>query len=104
MTQKIDNVTPGVTAAAGRAKSAEAGAAAAPGVPVAKVAEGDSVKLTGDALYMSQLSSALKDVPANDDRRVERARTAIANGAYSVNPRTIASKLMRLEWEMGGRA
>lgn len=101
MSSKIESCGPQAPAAPARprAVSAPAGGSAGRG-PVAAVAASDSVRLTGDAVMLAELREQLGSAPASDGRRVAEARLALAEGRYDIDPRRIADKLMRLEWEL----
>jgi negative regulator of flagellin synthesis FlgM len=59
----------------------------------------DSVKLTDSARALQQASSA--DSPV-DSAKVEQIKKSLANGTYSVDPNTIASRLTSLESQISG--
>lgn len=102
MTSKIDSVSPSLVSLAGAAKAGAdkaAGGAVASGTPAAPV---DKVSLTGDAVRLQQLSQAASDGPSVDTRKVNATRSAIASGTYRVDARSVAAKLSRMDWELGG--
>lgn len=61
---------------------------------------GDSVQLTGEGLLAQELGRTLAAAPAVDAQRVAETRAAIDENRYEVDAPRIASKLLRLEWEL----
>jgi negative regulator of flagellin synthesis FlgM len=100
MTSKIDSMSTVAVGLAGGAKAVSdkpATAAVASAQPAPPV---DKVSLTGDAMRMQQLDKSMATGPEVDSGRVTSVKAAIAAGRYSIDARTVAAKLSRLEWEM----
>jgi flagellar biosynthesis anti-sigma factor FlgM len=70
------------------------------GAESAPVAQADSVHITQSARSLAMLSQAVHDTPDVDAGRVAAAQQAIGSGQYSINPHTIASRLMQLEQDL----
>ncbi|TJY62881.1 flagellar biosynthesis anti-sigma factor FlgM [Sinimarinibacterium sp. CAU 1509] len=105
---KIQNYGPQITPPTVRSKAATSssgvdgdGDRAAEGI--AGEAGGDSVKLTGQAQLMQQLEQAAAKAPAVDTARVAQVRQALDDGSYTVDAKSIASKLARMEWDLSQR-
>ena len=102
MTSKIDSLAPAVINLGSAAKTAAdktAATAVASGTPPAPV---DKVSLTGNAVRMQQLAKAAAEAPVVDAKRVNATRSAIASGNYRIDAKSIAAKLSRMDWELGG--
>lgn len=82
-----------------RSDTATASAGAAPSA--VSGSNGDTVKLTGVALGLQNLDSAIARTPAVDVKRVDALRNAIANGNYQIDPHAIAAKLLGSEQLLG---
>ncbi|RUL76117.1 flagellar biosynthesis anti-sigma factor FlgM [Dyella choica] len=84
--------------------SAENGAAqattAAPSAGSPATQASDSVQLTDSARALQQASSAHAPI---DTQKVEQIKHALATGTYKVDPHAIASKLVSLEGQIGGK-
>jgi negative regulator of flagellin synthesis FlgM len=72
----------------------------APGANSASVQRVDSVKLTPDAMQLHQLEKSIASIPVADLNRVAKVRQAIHSGSYQIDPRKIAAKLTRMEWDL----
>jgi negative regulator of flagellin synthesis FlgM len=68
----------------------------APDVDVSSAATGD-VHITDSASQLATLEQTLHGLPAVDEARVARFRTAIEQGTYTVQPQHVADQLMQLE-------
>ena len=99
MSNKIDSYNPQV-AGAPRVRTAESGDKAAAGQARAEPEANDSVRLTDDAVLVQQAERAAAQASDVDERRVAEVRQAIAEGSYQVDPKVIAAKLARMEWEL----
>ena len=102
MTSKIDSMSPSLVSLGGATK---AGADKATGSTVASgtpAAPADKVSLTGNAVRLQQLSKAAGDGPVVDTKKVNATRSAIASGTYKVDSQSVAAKLSRMDWELGG--
>jgi len=72
-------------------------------VPVSTAAVSDSicteeeVYLTQQATCLASVQRALEPTPPLDTTRIETLRHALAEGSYSINPQTIAQRM--LEWD-----
>ncbi len=100
---KIQNYGPQITPPTVRSKAATS----SPDVDGNRSAEGiagetggDSVKLTGQAQMMQQLEQTAAKTPAFDTARVAQVRQALDDGSYTVDAKSIASKLARMEWDL----
>ena len=101
MSNKIDSYGPQVaTSAPVRARSAEAGGKNAPAQARESVASSDSVRLTDDAKLLQQAERAAAEAPDVDESRVAQIKQAVADGTYQVDPKAIAAKLARMEWDL----
>ncbi|MEQ1439359.1 flagellar biosynthesis anti-sigma factor FlgM [Fontimonas sp. SYSU GA230001] len=102
MSNKIDNYGPKVAAnAPARVKPAETDARKASGADAREAAVSrDSVRLTDDAKLLQQAGQAAAKAPDVDERRVARIKQAVADGSYQVDPKTVAAKLARMEWDL----
>lgn len=92
----VENGRTGVKSADGVASKKEA-APASTAVSTGK----DSVDLTADALQLSQLEARIAQIPVADHARVAQVRQAIADGTYQVDAQKIASRMARMEWDLG---
>ena len=80
--------------------SAAQTASATPSAGSAATQANDSVQLTDSARALHAASSANAPV---DTQKVEQIRQALASGTYKVNPHAIASSLVSLEGQIGGK-
>ena len=103
MTSKIDSLGGGAVGAASAPKTAADKAVATAVASAAAAPPVDKVSLTGDAVRMQQLEQAAANAPVIDSRRVAAAKSAIAGGSYAVNSKTVAARLSRAEWDLGGQ-
>jgi negative regulator of flagellin synthesis FlgM len=102
MTSKIDSMSPTLVSLGGATKAGAdkaSGSAVASGAPAAPV---DKVSLTGNAVRLQQLSQAASEAPVVDTKKVNATRSAIASGTYRVDSKSVAAKLSRMDWELGG--
>ncbi|TXH05995.1 MAG: flagellar biosynthesis anti-sigma factor FlgM [Nevskiaceae bacterium] len=60
----------------------------------------DSVKLTPDAMQLHDLEKTIASVPVTNRERVAQVRQSIAGGTYKIDPKAVASKLTRMEWDL----
>jgi negative regulator of flagellin synthesis FlgM len=67
-----------------------------------KPASGDTVSITQSGLLMSKLEELVQSTPAVDSERVAALKDAIASGAYEIDDRRIAERLLKLEREFVG--
>lgn len=106
MSHKIDAYTSALAATRGASRSSAASPGAASAASAAKVAAppaADSIKLTGEGRYMSELSATIQAQPASSDTRVQRIRSALREGSYQIDAKAIARQLVRSEWELGNK-
>lgn len=61
-----------------------------------------SVEITAGARLLASLSQAVQNVPEVDPARVSTLQQAIASGQYHVDPDQTATRLLRLEEDLGG--
>ncbi|WP_051749037.1 flagellar biosynthesis anti-sigma factor FlgM [Nevskia soli] len=102
MTSKIDSLNPAAINLGAATKAAAdkgAGTAVASSAAPAPV---DKVSLTGNAVRLQQLAIAASETPEVDTKRINATRSAIASGTYQINAKSIAAKLSRMDWELGG--
>lgn len=59
----------------------------------------DSVFLSQEAQVLKQLEAKIADSPAVDMAKVDSIRQAIADGSYSINAESIASKMLNMDNE-----
>jgi negative regulator of flagellin synthesis FlgM len=64
-------------------------------------ATGETVDVGRSELLLSRLEQALDAAPVVDAGRVRAIKNAIASGAYEIDPRAIADKLVELERMLG---
>ncbi len=103
MTSKIDSLGGAAVVAATTPKLVGDKAVAAAVTSAAPAAPVDKVSLTGDGVRLQQLNQSVANAPVVDSKRVAAAKSAIAGGSYRVDSKTIAGKLTRMEWELGGQ-
>ncbi len=60
----------------------------------------DSLSLTGNARMATDILQAAVAAPAVDSSRVASVRNALDSGQYHVDSESVATHLMRLEWEL----
>jgi negative regulator of flagellin synthesis FlgM len=61
----------------------------------------DSVHITPHARLLTSLSQAVQNAPEVDAARVTNLQQAIESGQYRVDPEQTATRLMRLEQDLG---
>ncbi|WP_456374459.1 flagellar biosynthesis anti-sigma factor FlgM [Thiolapillus sp.] len=61
----------------------------------------DTVSLSETAVRIGQLGVAVDDAPVIDTQRVEKAKQAILDGDYNVDPVKIAERLMKFDLALG---
>lgn len=61
----------------------------------------DSVQITSHARLLTSLSQAVQNAPEVDAARVSRLQQAIETGQYQVDPEQTATRLLRLEQDLG---
>lgn len=61
----------------------------------------DSVQITPYARLLTSLSQAVQNTPDIDAARVSNLQQAIESGQYQVNPDQTATRLLRLESDLG---
>lgn len=83
----------------GNGPSTPAAAPAASGATAAKA--DDQLKLTDSALALQQ-AARTDDSAAIDPLRVERLRTALADGSYKIDAGRIADRMISLDQQLGG--
>ncbi|RCS30361.1 flagellar biosynthesis anti-sigma factor FlgM [Rhodanobacter denitrificans] len=83
----------------GNGAATPAPAPAASGAPAAKA--DDQLKLTDSALALQQ-AARTDDSAAIDPQRVERLRTALADGSYRIDAGRIADRMISLDQQLGG--
>ena len=74
--------------------SATAGSNSAPG-------NSDSVQITPHARLLTSLSQAVQNAPEVDAARVASLQQAIDSGQYQIDPNQTATRLLRLEQDLG---
>ena len=62
----------------------------------------DSVHITPNARLLTSLAQAVQNTPDVDGARVANLQQAIESGQYHVDPDQTATRLMRLEQDLGG--
>jgi len=82
---RVDSTAPG---AAPRAGGTDATASAG------KAAK-DQVKLSGLSATLSEMGTRLSAAPEFDQAKVEKIKSAIANGELKINPEAVADKLVQ---------
>ncbi|MCH8552841.1 MAG: flagellar biosynthesis anti-sigma factor FlgM [Natronospirillum sp.] len=83
-TRERDNVTP-----MGRTLTS--------GTESAAAADGDSVQLSSQVQSLQSLEARIREMPEVDDARVEKIKSAIANGEYEINYERLAAAIQRFE-------
>ncbi len=87
---------------AGEGAPAAANNPVAAQTPAATGTQRDAVAFTDTANTLRQAERALENEPVVDNERVERVRTAVADGSYEINPQRIANKLVDMESSLSG--
>lgn len=100
MTNKIDSYTSPQVAGPSRVRTGEAGGQRGAGQAQGRPESNDSVRLTDDAVLVQQAERAAAQASDVDEQRVAQVRQAIADGSYQVDPKAIAARLARMEWEL----
>lgn len=85
---------------AGRAVQRPKDAATGDAQGVSDADSGD-VQITGTARTLASLEQALRELPALNESRIARLRSAIEQGTYTIRPDHIADQLMQLEQVLG---
>ncbi|MGQ0501655.1 MAG: flagellar biosynthesis anti-sigma factor FlgM [Panacagrimonas sp.] len=101
MSTKIEAYLPPAVASL-RPYGSGQGGSSVKSTPVPAAAAVDSVKLTGAAHSLLQFDQSAPARSVIDGDRVQAIRQALADGSYRIDSGVIASKLMRMEWELGG--
>ncbi len=60
----------------------------------------DSVKLSNQVQSLQSLEARVKEMPEVDTERVERIKSAIANGEYEINYDRLAAAIEKFEGEL----
>jgi len=84
----------------GRVGQASGRAQAASGAGVEKSGD-DSISLTRTGSQMAATSREMASSPAFDTSKVERIKSMIAEGQYSIDPQRLADRFMDLEAALG---
>lgn len=101
MSHRIDGLPPAARAP-GPVAPATGRAGGARDEPVSATAPADRVSLTGDAEGLKAMGRQLGAAPAGIDMaRVNALRAAIADGTYSVDAQTVATRMLALERALG---
>lgn len=101
MDNKISGLPPQAATAPTTTATSKRGGKSGPSNEAAPVAT-DNLALTDSARAMQEAASAQSAAgPSFDAAKVERIRTAIANGSYAINAGRIADKLVAMEQQMG---
>ena len=100
MTEKINGqgfrpVDTGATRRSDAAKPTTASGAQREGAGAP--ASGDTVSITGSGLLMSKLEEIVQRTPVVDDARVSAIKDALASGAYEIDDRRLADRLLAFE-------
>lgn len=64
------------------------------------VQRADSVKLTPDAVQLHELEKTIASIPVANHAKVAQVRQAVASGTYKIDPKAVAAKLTRMEWDL----
>ena len=103
MTTKIEAYSG--AAASGQASAVRPASNAASGsASSGNVQRVDSVKLTPDAVQLHQLEKSIASIPVADRERVAQVRQSIASGSYKIDPKAVAAKLTRMEWDLARKS
>lgn len=95
MTNNINNINPNqITTSLGKQDKTGSTAQNTSTENTAKTST-DQVKLTNQAQDLQQLEQTIKSLPEVDQARVEKIKAQIASGNYSINPSTIADKIIK---------
>ena len=57
----------------------------------------DKVELSSEAKSMQSIEDQVRQLPDVDQEKVDRIKSAIADGSYSVNSQSIANKMLDLD-------
>ena len=85
-TRERDNVTP-MNRSGGSGTETQAAAVS------------DSVQLSSQVQSLQSLEARIRDMPEVDEARVEKIKSAIANGEYEINHERLAAAIQRFEGE-----
>ncbi|GAB2533283.1 flagellar biosynthesis anti-sigma factor FlgM [Rhodanobacter koreensis] len=96
-----NNGLPKFTQATGSSGNGPAPATTPAGSASAASQPDDQLKLTDSARALQQAARP-DDAATVDPQRVERARQALADGSYKINPGRIADNMLSLERQIGG--
>ena len=69
--------------------------------PSTALGNSDSVQITPYARLLTSLAQAVQSVPEIDAARVSKLQQAIESGQYQVDPEQTATRLLRLEHDLG---
>jgi negative regulator of flagellin synthesis FlgM len=100
MTEKINGqgFRPVDTAATRRSDTAKpATASGAQGGGPGASASADTVSITESGLLMSKLEEIVQRTPVVDDARVAAIKDALSSGAYEIDDRRVADRLLAFE-------
>jgi negative regulator of flagellin synthesis FlgM len=67
----------------------------------AKSGSQDTVNLTDDAMQLQDVDKSVSRGPSVDVKRVAALRQSIANGTYTINADSIATKLLSMDRTLG---
>ncbi|MES9940548.1 MAG: flagellar biosynthesis anti-sigma factor FlgM [Candidatus Thiodiazotropha sp. 6PLUC2] len=81
----------GKTQSTGKAGGSKAPSAAA------ATSGGDRLDLTGDAGKLQELEGRIANMPIVDAQKVEAVQQALANGSFTIDPKTAADKMLAME-------
>ncbi|MDH2431332.1 flagellar biosynthesis anti-sigma factor FlgM [Pokkaliibacter sp. MBI-7] len=61
----------------------------------------DKVELSSEAKSMQSIEDQVRQLPDVDQEKVDRIKSAIADGSYSVNSQSIANKMLDIDGMFG---
>lgn len=85
------------TTGTSRKPSVQDGQAASRSAGTGTQATGDTVNFTRSGLLLGRLEELVTNVPVVNEERVDAIRQALASGAYEIDARSLASKLLEFE-------
>lgn len=97
MTENISGIGKGVSSTAGSRSSGEHNAASEKTDSTSRQPAADSQDLTPSSRLLQQIADRVAQGETVDAGRVESVRAAIAEGSFSVDAESVASKLLDFE-------
>lgn len=97
MPNKINDLGGGRPVAAGPGRVTKSARRASNGAPSEPAGSSESVHITDAASQLAALEQATREMPVVNEARVAAVSSAIEQGTYTVVPRTVADRLLKME-------